>query len=105
MEISDYVPRPIDVAYVQLDAALIALTEVLAEHAHDLWAEQRLAEGWTWGDKRCDDTKTNPCIVPYGLLSEEEKAYDRRAAMGTVKAIVALGYDIAVPNKRMETAT
>ena len=35
--------------------------------------------------------------MPYGELSESEKAYDRRAAIETLKAIVKLGYRIEPP--------
>ena len=52
----------------------------------------RLEEGWVYGEKRNDDLKTNPCLVPYEELPEEEKAYDRNTAMETLKLIVKLGY-------------
>jgi ryanodine receptor 2 len=32
--------------------------------------------------------------VPYEQLPESEKEYDRQSAMGTLKAILALGYRI-----------
>jgi len=35
--------------------------------------------------------------VPYADLTDAEKEYDRRAAMETLKAILALGYRIAAP--------
>ena len=91
---TSYVPRMIDTRSVTLPPPLIALTEHLAENAHDLWAAQRLADGWTWGEKRDDATKKHPCLVPYANLPDSEKAYDRQTAMGTLKAILALGYRI-----------
>jgi ryanodine receptor 2 len=90
-----YVPKPIDTAAITLPADLLALTEKLAEHAHDVWAAQRLAQGWTLGPARDDATKKHPCLVPYADLPETEKEYDRQAALGTLKAILALGYAIA----------
>jgi hypothetical protein len=89
-----YRPVPVDTAGVSLSEDLNALTERLAEHAHDLWAERRVSEGWTYGPTRNDTAKTHPCLVPYADLPEQEKEYDRSAAMGTLKAIVALGYRI-----------
>jgi hypothetical protein len=53
-----------------------------------------MAEGWTYGPKRDDATKTHPSLVPYEQLSESEKDYDRATAMETVKTILALGYRI-----------
>ena len=90
----DYSPRPIDTSAVVLPAELLALTERLAESTHDLWAAQRLAEGWTFGPARDDAGRRHPCLVPYSELPESEKEYDRRTALGTLKAILALGYTI-----------
>lgn len=89
-----YEPRPVDTSAVALPPDLQALTEHLAENAHDLWAAQRLADGWQYGPRRDDAGKLHPCLVPYADLPESEKEYDRQAAMGTVKAILALGYNI-----------
>jgi hypothetical protein len=89
-----YEPKPIDTSNIQLPAALLALTERLAENAHDLYARQRMGEGWRYGPQRNDVTKENPTLVPYQDLPESEKEYDRQMAMETLKAIVALGYRI-----------
>lgn len=89
-----YRPEPIDTHAVELPKALMDLTERLAESTHDHWALQRMKDGWRWGEKRDDDAKLHPCLVPYDELPESEKEYDRRTAMETVKAIIALGYRI-----------
>jgi hypothetical protein len=89
-----YQPQPIDTSNIQLSAALLALTEQLAENAHDLYARQRQSEGWRSGPQRNDITKENPTLVPYQELPESEKEYDRQMAMETLKAIIALGYRI-----------
>jgi hypothetical protein len=91
---SDWTPRPIDTSSVRLPADLEALTERLAENTHDIWARQRLAEGWRYGPARDDVAKRHPDLVPYAELAEGEKQYDRATAMETLKAIVALGYRI-----------
>ena len=89
-----YTPQPVDTTAIVLTPEILKLTERLAEHNHDLWAEQRLADGWTWGPRRDDAAKKHPCLVPYAELPESEKEYDRRAATGTLKAVIALGYRI-----------
>lgn len=89
-----YAPQPIDTTAVHLSPALIALTERLAENAHDIWAAHRFADGWTHGSKRDDAAKKHPCLVPYAELPESEKEYDRTVAMGTLGAIVALGFSV-----------
>ena len=92
-----YHPQPIDTSSIGLAPELIQLTERLAENAHDLWASQRLKDGWTHGPQRDDKAKKHPCLVPYDQLPDSEKEYDRSAAMGTLKAILALGYRIQNP--------
>ncbi len=89
-----YQPTPIPTDDVVLDPAVLALTERLAENVHDIWARQRVADGWTYGPFRDDRAKKHPCLVPYDRLPESEKVYDRHVAMQTLKAIIALGYRV-----------
>jgi ryanodine receptor 2 len=99
-----YIPRPIDTSSVQLPAELAALTERLAEHAHDLWAAQRIHDGWTYGPARNDQLKQHPSLVPYAELTDAEKEYDRITAVGTLKAILQLGYRISAGSTPVGTA-
>jgi class 3 adenylate cyclase/tetratricopeptide (TPR) repeat protein len=87
-----YVPQPIDTTKVRLPENLQHLTEVLAQHIHDLWAHKRFAEGWTYGPQRHDERKQHPDLIPYHALPEAEQTYDRTTAMETLKAVTALGY-------------
>lgn len=89
-----YTPRPIDTEDVVLEHGLESLVERLAEHVHELWAQARLAEGWTYAHHRDDEAKTHPGLVPYRDLTDSEKAYDRRTARGTLRALIAFGYEI-----------
>ena len=93
-----YKPQPIDTSDVILSEELIALTEEIAENAHDSWAHKRISEGWTYGEKRDDTKKTTPCLVPYNELPESEKEYDRITAMESIKLIVKLGFKIVRNN-------
>lgn len=92
-----YTPRPIDTMHIRLQDDLAQLTERLAANTHDLWAAQRIADGWTYGPKRDDAAKTHPDLVPYDELPEAEKDYDRNTAMETLKLVLALGYRIVKP--------
>ena len=89
-----YKPEPIDTTGVKLSQDIIELTELLAKNAHDIWARQRLAEGWRYGPERSDTRREHPSLLPYEELTESEKEYDRNAAIETLKAIIALGYRI-----------
>ena len=89
-----YVPKPVDTADVTLSPDIVELGEKIAENVHDVWAEGRIKEGWSYGEKRNDIFKLNPCLVPYNELSDSEKSYDRNTAMETLKLIMKLGYKI-----------
>lgn len=92
-----YQPEPIDTSGVELSSEITELLERLAQHNHDVWARQRLADGWRAGPVRNDDRKEHPCLVPYDELPESEKAYDRNTAREVLKAVLALGYRIEGP--------
>ena len=94
---STYTPNPVDTSGVVLDEKLTMLTEVLAADAHESWARQRIADGWTYGPHRDDVAKTHPCLVPYDQLPESEKTYDRTLALQTIRVMLALGYRIEAP--------
>jgi hypothetical protein len=89
-----YKPKPIDTSGIELPAGLLELTEQIALNVHENWSAGRIAEGWVYGERRDDQKKTTPCLVPYSQLSEVEKEYDRVTALQTLKTIIALGYQI-----------
>ena len=89
-----YEPKPIDTSDIIIPEELAALTEELAANTHDVWAVQRINEGWTYGQSRDDINKKTPCLVPYKELPESEKDYDRNTAMQTIKLLLKLGYKI-----------
>jgi hypothetical protein len=93
----EYNPVPLDTSKVELSAEILGLTELLAHHIHDVWAQQRLAEGWRYGPHRDEGRKEHPCLMPYEQLPELEKEYDRSTALQALKAMLALGYRITKP--------
>lgn len=92
--IKNYVPQPVDTSDVQLPAELDGLVEVIAENVHEVWAQSRIKQGWTYGEERSDALKQHPCLIPYEELPEVEKAYDRDTAIGTLRLITKLGFKI-----------
>lgn len=90
----DYKPTPIDTSEVVLDEEICNSIELLAENTHDIWASQRISEGWSYGPQGDDAKKENPLLVPYKQLTESEKDYDRKLVINALKLIVVLGYEI-----------
>ena len=89
-----YQPRPIDTSHIKLSPEIHDLTEALAKNTHEVWAQERMAQGWRFGPERNDRRKEHPSLIPYDDLPEKEKVYDRNTAMETVRAVLALGYRI-----------
>lgn len=94
MDEKKYVPQPIDTSRVQVPEELLELGEYLAKNIHEVWAKQRMSEGWTWGPQQDAVGKTHPDLVPYEALTEGEKQYDRNTSMETIRVILSLGYKI-----------
>ncbi len=92
-----YEPKSPDLTTVAVPEDLINLVEQLAEITHDNWVRQRLADGWTHGQRRDDVLKEHPCIVPYEDLPESEKEYDRKISLGVIQGMLALGYRVESP--------
>lgn len=89
-----YTPAPLDTREIELPKELDELIERMARNVHDVWAQGRIAEGWTYGEQRDDQLKTHPCLVPYEELPDAEREYDRQTAVQTLKLILKLGFKI-----------
>ena len=94
MKANTYTPQPVDTKDVKLPAELETLVEAMAKNVHEVWAEVRIAQGWTYGAERDDVDKKHPCLVPYEELPESEKEYDRQTAISTLKLIKKIGFRI-----------
>lgn len=68
-----YVPNPVDTTDVKLPMELESLVEEMAKNVHEVWAQTRISQGWSFGEERNDAAKKHPCLVPCEELSEEEK--------------------------------
>jgi ryanodine receptor 2 len=91
---ANYIPKPENLENIQLSEELNNLVEAMAKNVHEVWAQSRMEQGWTYGSERNDQLKKHPCLVAYEELPEVEKAYDRDTAVGTLKLILKLGFNI-----------
>lgn len=89
-----YFPNPVDTKDISLPDELRPLIEEMAKNVHEVWAHNRMNEGWTYGTQRNDEKKTHPCLVPYEELPESEKDYDRATSQETLKLIIQSGFKI-----------
>ena len=90
----EYIPNPVDTKSIQISDELKSLVEEMAKNVHEVWAQTRISQGWTYGEERNDAEKKHPCLVSYDELSEEEKTYDRNTSIEAIKLILKLGFKI-----------
>lgn len=44
--------------------------------AHELWMTNKLKDGWKYGEKFNEESKTHPCLLPYDALPEPQRVKD-----------------------------
>lgn len=94
MKTNDYIPHPVDTSDVELPKSLDPLVEAMAKNVHEVWSKTRISQGWSYGPERNDKLKQHPCLVPYEELTEEEREYDRKTSLETLKLIMHMGFKI-----------
>uniref|UniRef100_A0A8V0YA01 Ryanodine receptor 1 n=1 Tax=Gallus gallus TaxID=9031 RepID=A0A8V0YA01_CHICK len=87
MMCNGYKPAPLDLAHVRLTPAQLTLVDRLAENAHNVWARDRVQQGWTYSIVQDIKNKRNPRLVPYSLLCE------------AVRTLIGYGYNIEPPDQ------
>lgn len=100
----EYLPCPIDVSKVTLTPDLEELIDVIAEHVHNVWAEEKLHEHpdlkYAPLDKDEHDVPgCNHYFRPYSEMTDAEKKQDVNMATNAIKLLKRLGYRIVNVNK------
>lgn len=78
--------------------------EILSRDEHVRWVREKINHGWKYGEKNVDflslternEKKLHNCIVPYELLSEEDKNKDKQAIKNIIPTLRKLGNNIKV---------
>ncbi len=95
MREKEYTPKPVETTDVNLLEELTPLIEEMVKNVHEVWAQNRINDGWTYGPVRDDATKKHPCLLPYEDLPDSEKEYDRATSQETLKFILKSGFSIS----------
>ncbi len=90
-----YVPAAKTIAMEQLPDFLLSMLEGIAENVHEVWAQQKMAEGWTFGEAFDLLAKKHPSLKPYAELDELQKNYDRNTVLATLSFLLNQGSRIA----------
>ncbi|KAA0708571.1 Ryanodine receptor 3 [Triplophysa tibetana] len=87
-------PQPINTANISLAEKLDYIANKYAAHSHEKWSSEKIALGWTAGDRVDDKAKTHPLLKPYKSLSEKERETHRYPVKETLKSMLAMGWNI-----------
>ncbi|XP_031429541.1 ryanodine receptor 1b isoform X8 [Clupea harengus] len=92
-------PAPLDLSHVKLTPNQNQLVEKLAENGHNVWARDRVRQGWTYSIVQDIMNKRNPRLVPYILLDERTKKTNRDSVNNAVRTLIGYGYNIEPPDQ------
>ncbi|XP_072558334.1 ryanodine receptor 1-like isoform X2 [Paramormyrops kingsleyae] len=96
---SGYKPAPLDLNHVKLTPNQNTLVERLAENGHNVWARDRVRQGWTYSIVQDIANKRNPRLVPYNLLDDKTKKTNRDTVCAAVRTLIGYGYNIEPPDQ------
>uniref|UniRef100_A0A8C1G5K8 Ryanodine receptor 1a (skeletal) n=1 Tax=Cyprinus carpio TaxID=7962 RepID=A0A8C1G5K8_CYPCA len=99
MQSNGYKPAPLDLNHVKLTPNQNTLVERLAENGHNVWARDRVRQGWTYSIIQDIVNKRNPRLVPYNLLDEKTKKTNRDSVCAAVRTLIGYGYNIEPPDQ------
>ncbi|GBG29206.1 Ankyrin repeat domain-containing protein 1 [Hondaea fermentalgiana] len=85
---------PLNTSGVELPKELATLTERIASNSHEVWASEKIRQGWRYAPSRNirKDLKLNSSLVPYYVLTREEKEQLLQGARETMKVILMTGW-------------
>ncbi|TMS22614.1 Ryanodine receptor 2 [Larimichthys crocea] len=96
---SGYKPAPLDLSHIKLTSTQEAMVDKLAENAHNVWARDRIRQGWTYGIQQDVKNRRNPRLVPYVLLDERTKKSNKDSLREAVRTLLGYGYNLEAPDQ------
>lgn len=68
--------------------------EWISREVHKAWKEERIRQGWQYGEVTDQNRKTHTSMIPYDMLPEKEKELDRQTVRRVISALISLNYKI-----------
>ncbi|XP_061823096.1 ryanodine receptor 2 isoform X12 [Nerophis lumbriciformis] len=99
---SGYKPAPLDLGHIKLTSTQEAMVDKLAENAHNVWARDRIRQGWTYGIQQDVKNRRNPRLVPYSLLDGRTKKSNKDSLREAVRTLLGYGYNLEAPDQDHE---
>uniref|UniRef100_A0A8C0H668 B30.2/SPRY domain-containing protein n=1 Tax=Chelonoidis abingdonii TaxID=106734 RepID=A0A8C0H668_CHEAB len=98
-----YKPAPMDLSFIKLTPSQEAMVDKLAENAHNVWARDRIRQGWTYGIQQDVKNRRNPRLVPYALLDDRTKKSNKDSLREAVRTLLGYGYNLEAPDQDHES--
>ncbi|KAM4729154.1 ryanodine receptor 2-like [Anableps anableps] len=89
-----YRPAPIDLRQIILSSVDEDVVTLLAENQHNVWARERIKQGWTYGPQQDIKGKRSPHLVPYSLVDERMRKAGMESVREAVCILLAFGYSL-----------
>ena len=68
-----YKPAPLDLSAIELSSKMEELVDKLSENTHNVWARERISQGWTYGFNEDSARLRSPHLVNYNSVDEAIK--------------------------------
>ena len=104
LQTNGYKPAPLDLSAIELSQKMEELVDLLSENTHNLWAKERIGQGWTYGLNEDPDCRRSPHLLPYQYVDEAIKIANRNTASETVRTLLVYGYILDPPTGDLEAA-
>ncbi|XP_043461888.1 ryanodine receptor isoform X4 [Leptopilina heterotoma] len=104
LQSSGYKPAPLDLSAITLTPKMEELVDELAENTHNLWAKERISQGWTYGLNEDSEMRRSPHLVPYPKVDDAIKKANRDTASETVRTLLVYGYMLDPPTGEQHEA-
>ena len=97
-----YKPAPLDLSAIELSSKMEELVDKLSENTHNVWARERISQGWTYGLNEDSARLRSPHLVTYNSVDEAIKIANRNTASETVRTLLVYGYVLDPPSGDQE---
>ena len=81
--VGDFSQEPwYDAPHWQVESAVLGVSKIRSgeirtpRDAHQSWCDQKIADGWAYGDVKDPERKTHPCLVAYEELPADQRRKD-----------------------------
>ena len=98
LQTNGYKPAPLDLSAIELNVKMEELVDQLAENTHNVWAKERISQGWTYGLNEDVEKRRSPHLVHYANVDEAIKVANRNTASETVRTLLVYGYVLDPPS-------